>query len=124
MCHVLGIDRGRLLIADDMSDAAVVRYRDLVAERARRILLQHLTGTAAFGPLDLSVGPGCSCRDRRPNGCSSGRSRGSRRSPSRSSSTCAVAAARSRSASPPRSGGPVYAVEKSSDAGVAVLQYF
>lgn len=58
MCHVLGIDRGRLLIADDMSDAAVVRYRDLVAERARRIPLQHLTGTAAFGPLDLSVGPG------------------------------------------------------------------
>ena len=26
--------------------------------RAQRIPLQHLTGSAAFGPLELSVGPG------------------------------------------------------------------
>ena len=36
----------------------VTRYRDLVAARAKRIPLQHLTGTAAFGPLTLQVGPG------------------------------------------------------------------
>ena len=31
---------------------------DLVAERARRVPLQHLTGKAGFRRLDLSVGPG------------------------------------------------------------------
>ena len=31
---------------------------DLVAERARRVPLQHLTGTAGFRRLELSVGPG------------------------------------------------------------------
>ena len=37
---------------------SVDRYRTLVAQRAQRIPLQHLTGTAAFGPLTLEVGPG------------------------------------------------------------------
>lgn len=58
MCHVLDIDRGRLLIADDLSADAAARYRNLVDRRAQRIPLQHLTGSAAFGPLQLSVGPG------------------------------------------------------------------
>ena len=58
LCHVLGIDRGRLVIADDLTADAAARYRDLVDRRARRIPLQHLTGSAAFGPLELSVGPG------------------------------------------------------------------
>ena len=31
---------------------------DLVAERARRVPLQHLTGKAGFRRLELSVGPG------------------------------------------------------------------
>ena len=34
------------------------RYNAAVAARSRRVPLQHLTGTAAFGPLMLSVGPG------------------------------------------------------------------
>ena len=34
------------------------RYRAAVAERSRRVPLQHLIGTAAFGPLTLEVGPG------------------------------------------------------------------
>jgi len=33
-------------------------FDDLVAERARRVPLQHLTGKAGFRRLDLSVGPG------------------------------------------------------------------
>ena len=31
------------------------RYRDLVAARGRRIPLQHLIGTAAFGPVSAKV---------------------------------------------------------------------
>jgi len=33
-------------------------FEELVAERARRVPLQHLTGRAGFRRLDLSVGPG------------------------------------------------------------------
>ena len=55
--HLLGVDRGRAVFAD-ADDAFVTRYRQLVARRAERVPLQHLTGTAAFGPLDLQVGPG------------------------------------------------------------------
>jgi release factor glutamine methyltransferase len=33
-------------------------FEDLVAERARRVPLQHLTGRAGFRGLELSVGPG------------------------------------------------------------------
>ena len=33
-------------------------FADLVAERARRVPLQHLTGRAGFRQLELSVGPG------------------------------------------------------------------
>jgi release factor glutamine methyltransferase len=55
--HVLGVPRGRLLTATASPDFAD-RYRELVQARARRIPLQHLTGTAPFGPLDLHVGPG------------------------------------------------------------------
>jgi release factor glutamine methyltransferase len=56
--HVLGIARGRLPLADGFDRAALDRYRDLVDRRARRVPLQHLTGTAAFRHLDLAVGPG------------------------------------------------------------------
>lgn len=55
--HVLGIDRGRLMRAEAPADFDS-RYRTLVEERSRRIPLQHLTGSAPFGPLDLEVGPG------------------------------------------------------------------
>jgi release factor glutamine methyltransferase len=55
--HVAGIDRGRLFMLEP-DESFRTGYRDIVAARARRIPLQHLTGTAAFGPLDLIVGPG------------------------------------------------------------------
>ena len=55
--HAAGIERGRLVFADTGSDFQA-RYDGLVAQRAKRIPLQHLTGTAAFGPVTVHVGPG------------------------------------------------------------------
>jgi release factor glutamine methyltransferase len=55
--HVAGVERGRLGFIDPPAGFDD-RYRALIAERARRIPLQHLTGTAPFGPLMLRVGPG------------------------------------------------------------------
>lgn len=55
--HAAGTDRGRLLVADLPSDFQA-RFDHLVAARATRIPLQHLTGTAAFGPVQVHVGPG------------------------------------------------------------------
>ncbi|CAN5639260.1 HemK/PrmC family methyltransferase [soil metagenome] len=56
--HLTGIDRGRLRFLDEPDAPLAARYDELVAARARRIPLQHLTGTAPFGPLMLEVGPG------------------------------------------------------------------
>lgn len=58
LAAVLGVDRGRLLVADDLDDDTTARYRAAVARRAAREPLQHITGTAAFGSVDLAVGPG------------------------------------------------------------------
>ncbi|WP_280834326.1 peptide chain release factor N(5)-glutamine methyltransferase [Mycolicibacterium frederiksbergense] len=56
--HVADVDRGRLMLLDDADEQFLHAYDELVAARARRIPLQHLVGTAAFGPLTLTVGPG------------------------------------------------------------------
>lgn len=56
--HVAGVDRGRLGLLESPGDDFLGRYRQVVAARSRRVPLQHLTGTAAFGPLSLHVGPG------------------------------------------------------------------
>ncbi len=55
--HVAGTDRGRLAFADTGPEF-LDRYHGLVSQRAKRVPLQHLTGTAAFGPVTVSVGPG------------------------------------------------------------------
>lgn len=55
--HVAAVDRGRLMFVEPSADF-LDRYRMLIGRRARRIPLQHLMGSAAFGPLTLSVGPG------------------------------------------------------------------
>ncbi|MCX2933600.1 peptide chain release factor N(5)-glutamine methyltransferase [Mycobacterium sp. CVI_P3] len=56
--HLAGVDRGRLAAIDEPDADFFTRYDELIGSRALRIPLQHLTGSAAFGPLDLLVGPG------------------------------------------------------------------
>jgi release factor glutamine methyltransferase len=56
--HVLGVNRGRLMLIDTIRESERRRFAELVAERARRIPLQHLMGTAAFRHLELAVGDG------------------------------------------------------------------
>lgn len=56
--HLAGTPRGRLALLESPGDEFFGRYRDVVAARSRRVPLQHLTGTAAFGPVTLAVGPG------------------------------------------------------------------
>jgi release factor glutamine methyltransferase len=58
LSHVLGVARGRLTQVAKVSSAEEGRYADLVARRAARVPLQHLTGLAPFRNLELSVGPG------------------------------------------------------------------
>ncbi len=57
--HLMGQDPGevrRLMVLGGVE--APDGYSDLVAERATRIPLQHLTGRASFRMLELRVGPG------------------------------------------------------------------
>jgi release factor glutamine methyltransferase len=55
--HAAETDRGRLAFAE-ASPEFFDRYDGLVAQRAKRVPLQHLTGTAAFGAVTVHVGPG------------------------------------------------------------------
>ncbi|HEX2286300.1 MAG TPA: peptide chain release factor N(5)-glutamine methyltransferase [Mycobacterium sp.] len=55
--HAAGTDRGRLSLVDVAPDV-LDTYDHLVKARLRRVPLQHLTGTAAFGPVTVHVGPG------------------------------------------------------------------
>jgi release factor glutamine methyltransferase len=55
--HAAGVERG-LLPFHEPDESFYAGYRSLVDARASRIPLQHLTGSAAFGPLLLDVGPG------------------------------------------------------------------
>ncbi|GIE83934.1 peptide chain release factor N(5)-glutamine methyltransferase [Actinoplanes regularis] len=56
--YVLDVPRSRLILVDTIRAAELDRFRALVAERARRIPLQHLVGTAAFRHVELAVGDG------------------------------------------------------------------
>jgi release factor glutamine methyltransferase len=58
LAHVLGIPRGRLLLADPPDDGQVQALDALVARRAAREPLQHLVGTAVLGRVEVAVGPG------------------------------------------------------------------
>nr|WP_218877368.1 peptide chain release factor N(5)-glutamine methyltransferase [Nocardioides marinisabuli] len=58
LAHVLGTDRGRLVLVDEVEPRAVTSYDALVARRASREPLQHLTGSAWFRHVELAVGPG------------------------------------------------------------------
>ncbi|GFG51421.1 protein-(glutamine-N5) methyltransferase, release factor-specific [Mycolicibacterium agri] len=56
--YAAGTTRGRLALIDDVDDDFCRRYADLVAQRSRRIPLQHIIGTAPLGPVTVEVGPG------------------------------------------------------------------
>jgi len=58
LAHALGTERSQLPLVDEVSDEAARRYDALVARRASREPLQHLTGEAWFRHVRLEVGPG------------------------------------------------------------------
>ena len=58
LAHVLGTTRSGLPIEPGLTPAQTHAYDVLVARRAAREPLQHLTGTAAFRHVELAVGPG------------------------------------------------------------------
>ena len=57
--HVLGLAKpSDLLLADDLDEEQRTAYDALVARRAAREPLQHLTGSVGFRHIELEVGPG------------------------------------------------------------------
>ncbi|MET8520755.1 peptide chain release factor N(5)-glutamine methyltransferase [Nocardioides sp. NPDC004968] len=58
LAHVLDTDRNRLFLVDDVAEPQEKAYADLLARRAEREPLQHLTGVAYFRHVELAVGPG------------------------------------------------------------------
>src|SRR5690606_26265160 len=56
--YVLGCRRADMLTILDLAPAEARAYDALVARRAAREPLQHLTGRAAFRHVELAVGPG------------------------------------------------------------------
>ncbi|QDY90701.1 peptide chain release factor N(5)-glutamine methyltransferase [Arthrobacter sp. UKPF54-2] len=56
--HLLGVGPGRVRAMVLGDTPAPAGYAELVAERAQRIPLQHITGVAHFRYLELEVGPG------------------------------------------------------------------
>lgn len=62
LAHASGRELGQLrrerLLGATLDEATLSTYRSLVERRAARLPLQHLTGTAYFAGLDLTVGPG------------------------------------------------------------------
>jgi release factor glutamine methyltransferase len=58
LAHVLGTSATQLALVESISAAQQAAYDELVARRASREPLQHLTGTAYFRHVELAVGPG------------------------------------------------------------------
>ena len=58
VAYVLGVPRGRLALADELTPGQRAHLRELVGRRTRHEPLQHLLGSAAFRHLELAVGPG------------------------------------------------------------------
>ncbi len=56
--HLLGMTRGELGVAVVLGRPAPAGLPALVEQRAARVPLQHLVGTAPFRGLELAVGPG------------------------------------------------------------------
>ncbi len=58
LAHVVGVDRTELATVIVITDQQLLDFENLVARRANRVPLQHLTGVAYFRHLELAVGPG------------------------------------------------------------------
>ena len=62
LAHVLGASRGDIQLKETLghtlSDADLAAYDAVIARRAAREPLQHITGTAPFRYLEHLVGPG------------------------------------------------------------------
>ena len=58
MAWALGTSRSMLRSVDRLDEQALTRFRDAVVRREAREPLQHITGSAAFRHVELSVGPG------------------------------------------------------------------
>ena len=56
--HILQVERPRLALIPMVTPDQLERFHELVGRRAQRVPLQHLTGTASMGEVDLQVGPG------------------------------------------------------------------
>ena len=58
MSYVTGVPRALLLVSARLDEVQRRSYLELVEARARRVPLQHLTGSAAFRYVELDIGPG------------------------------------------------------------------
>lgn len=62
LAHLLGVGRGQVQAAamrgDELAREQRTAFEELVARRATRVPLQHITGVAPFRHLELAVGPG------------------------------------------------------------------
>lgn len=56
--HLLSVPRGRLGLTPLVEPEVAEAYRATVAQRAKRIPLQHIIGTSSLGEIDVEVGPG------------------------------------------------------------------
>ncbi|MBK0867658.1 MULTISPECIES: peptide chain release factor N(5)-glutamine methyltransferase [unclassified Saccharopolyspora] len=56
--HLLGVERTKLMMVPLVDPPVVEALHALVRQRAERVPLQHLVGTATLGNVTLSVGPG------------------------------------------------------------------
>lgn len=56
--HIVGVERGRLGLVPLVEPEVIEAYTKTVAQRAKRIPLQYITGTSALGNIDVEVGPG------------------------------------------------------------------
>ena len=56
--YTRGAVQQRALLGDALTAQDTQRYESLIARRARRIPLQHITGVAAFHRIQVRVGPG------------------------------------------------------------------
>jgi len=58
LSFVSGVELVRLPLLTELDDDHVRRFDQLIARRAARVPLQHLTGWAHFRSIDVAVGPG------------------------------------------------------------------